>query len=568
MVRCLRLAERIGGLRETGIYLPPAAEEAARFMEARLPQGTKLLQQEPPPGSWDFILIDRLATTAGEYRRFSSWGVPIGLDEGGAVRGRFPFLIDTLPVLPGTSPANLADTGYLEVPPRMRERPGSINSVLVTFGGEDPAGLTEQCLSALLEAGYPPESITAVKGPLFGRDRSLQGHGAEGLHVLEAPASLFEQFALHDLVCTSFGLTAFEAAAAGALVLLINPSRYHRRLADAAGFLSAGTGRVKRRRFRKLLENPGQIAAAAQRAAPSDGRRLEALLMALQRPAAEGCPVCGRRDNTALLRGAERSFFSCSSCGAVYQLDFGKRGERYAEHYFFEEYRQQYGRSYLDDAPHIRELSAPRARRIRKLLAGRKPGEKLRLLDVGCAYGPFLQAAAAEGFIPEGTDISAAAAAYVRDELGFPAHVGDFEEFPASPPGRYAAVTMWFVIEHFPDADAVLRRAAALLPLGGVFAFSTPNLRGGTGRFYPRRFLSGSPYDHHTIWYPGMARSVLRRYGFRTEQVVITGHHPERLPGSGGSPGRFRRPVLAAVSRLAGLGDTFEIYARKIGEPQ
>jgi hypothetical protein len=49
---------------------------------------------------------------------------------------------------------------------------------------------------------------------------------------------------------------------------------------------------------------------------------------------------------------------------------------------------------------------------------------------------------------------------------------------------------------------------------------------------------------------------------------VITGHHPERFPLAD----RFLKPGTAAyrfflmISRVFGLGDTFEAYAVKTGE--
>ncbi len=565
--RALRLAGRIGGLRRTAVYLPPEAEEAARFAKARLPKKVSLLREEPAAGEWDFLVFDRRATAEAEYTAFLRLGVPLGIDEGGPLRELFPYLIDTLPMLQGTPSANAASTGYLEVPPQLRQRPERIERVLISFGGEDPAGLSGPCLDALLEAGFSPRSLTVVKGALFGPRRF-----PPGVRVLDAPESLEEHYVLHDLVCTSFGMTAFEAAAAGCLVLLIHPERYHRKLADAAGFVSAGVGGVDRRRFFSALSRPERLRGATEIAAPpQESESIEGLLLSLRRPIPEACPVCGRRLNTPLRREEQRSFFYCRDCAAVYQADFGERGTRYAERYFFEEYRRQYGRTYLEDADHIRAVSVPRVGRIQRLLQPADGAERVRsprLLDVGCAYGPFLEAAAAGGFRAEGVEIASAAAEYVRRDLGFTVHTGAFEEYSVEEGGIFDAVTMWFVIEHFRDLDMVLRRAGRLLRSGGVFAFSTPNLKGGSGRLYPQHFLAGSPCDHFSLWYPRMARRVLKRYGFTVRKIVVTGHHPERLPGGCERMGLLRRGLLTFISRLARLGDTFEVYACKTGEPR
>ncbi|MEI6387892.1 MAG: hypothetical protein WCQ50_14760, partial [Spirochaetota bacterium] len=91
-------------------------------------------------------------------------------------------------------------------------------------------------------------------------------------------------------------------------------------------------------------------------------------------------------------------------------------------------------------------------------------------------------------------------------------------------------------------------------------------------------FFQSSPEDHFTIWEPSRVRGILAAHGFRLERIRLTGHHPERFPlarllGAGLGPSlgtrsqglalRFVLAALGLVSRLFGLGDTFEIYARK-----
>jgi SAM-dependent methyltransferase len=193
------------------------------------------------------------------------------------------------------------------------------------------------------------------------------------------------------------------------------------------------------------------------------------------------------------------------------------------------------------------------------------------MLDVGCAYGPFLAAAKARGHAPSGLDAAEEAADYVRRELGIPAAAGDFLDLAAASSlgGPFDVLSMWYVIEHFERLDKALRNAAALVRPGGILALSTPSLEGATGRFDRRGFFARSPEDHFTLWEPSRAKAILDAYGFRVVRIRITGHHPERLPGLRFLAAR-RGPRLfdslcaalgALVSRAFGLGDTFEIYA-------
>jgi 2-polyprenyl-3-methyl-5-hydroxy-6-metoxy-1,4-benzoquinol methylase len=240
-------------------------------------------------------------------------------------------------------------------------------------------------------------------------------------------------------------------------------------------------------------------------------------------------------------------------------LRAGGREIRYDEGYFFADYRAQYGRTYLEDFGHIQELGRERLERIRRVRPA--PGS---LLDVGCAYGPFLAAAQSRGYDAFGLDVAGEAVAFVRDSLGLPVVKIAFQDFDAEHAfhrRHFDIITMWYVIEHFEALDQILARVSALLPVGGVFAFSTPNGRGISGRMNLRSFLENSPPDHYVVFTPRSARRVLRRYGLRVRSVRITGHHPERFPGMLGRP-RFAK-VAGTLSRFFGLGDTFEVYAEK-----
>jgi len=113
----------------------------------------------------------------------------------------------------------------------------------------------------------------------------------------------------------------------------------------------------------------------------------------------------------------------------------------------------------------------------------------------------------------------------------------------------------------------VLRKAADLLPAGGVLAFSTPNGSGISARKDLGRFLEASPSDHFTVFRPAGLARILSAYGFELRRIRVTGHHPERFPGLLGALGSGAgRRSLERASRCLRLGDTFEAYAVKVDE--
>jgi SAM-dependent methyltransferase len=561
--RCLTLARRWGA--EAALLLEDCrsrsgrgAEELVALLDSGQPR-PRLLESFDPRETWDLVLLDNFRTEPAALARFARLPV-IGLDEGGTARGLFPYLVDT--PLAGSSghPPNLASSAILELPPRRAAWQHPFRRVLLSFGGEDAADLSGRLLARLLGRGvFRAEELTVVQGPCFSR-----GWWPEGVTVLVNPP-LRSVLAGYDLVFTSFGLTSMEALAAGVPVISFNPTRYHRRLARAAGLPEIGVRRPSWRRLRGLLADRGIFerlleAAPSPAIADAEADGLERLpptelLPALMPAGAAACPICGQTLNPAVARFPRRSYFRCRSCRILYLAGFGVEAKQYGESYFFEEYRRQYGRTYLEDFPAIK---AAGSRRLGNLLRLLPRGGAARLLDVGCAYGPFLQAAREAGLEAEGLDVSGEAVCYVRETLGIPCAQGDFLKAPL-PLQPYDALTLWYVVEHFRDAGGALAKANRLLRPGGVLGLATPSAAGISARRSLRGFLRSSPADHFTVWSPKLAGPLLRRFGFRLRLLRVTGHHPERFPTG--------LPAAALASRLLGLGDTFEAYAVKSGEP-
>ena len=243
----------------------------------------------------------------------------------------------------------------------------------------------------------------------------------------------------------------------------------------------------------------------------------------------------------------------------------------YGTSYFAEEYKNQYGKTYLEDFDAIKAHGKRRMREIDALVKNKKHvAAKPVLLDVGCAYGPFLAAASDDGWQVFGTDISEEAVAYVQSTLLFPAAHAQFPAFNAAQEfGMYEfdAVTMWYVIEHFRELASVLAAVSKLVKVGGVFAFSTPSGEGVSAKMHAQRFYNQSPSDHYTIWEPSKTRSILKQFGFTVEKIVSTGHHPERFPQAEKKHWKkdsFMYKLYERKSRLLKLGDTFEVYCKKI----
>ncbi|UNQ39110.1 NTP transferase domain-containing protein [Prescottella equi] len=88
--------------------------------------------------------------------------------------------------------------------------------VLVTFGGSDPARLTEKLVPALRESLPEAYELTVILG-IAAPDVDLPGD----IRLVRNPASMAAEMASADVVVTSAGRTVFEAAAVGTPVVVV-----------------------------------------------------------------------------------------------------------------------------------------------------------------------------------------------------------------------------------------------------------------------------------------------------------------------------------------------------------
>ena len=563
---------------------------------------------------WDFIVLDRYRTHEEEFSFWSDYAPLIGIDEGGPYRDKFDFLFDLLPSLSGYK-ANLDAPGLLPLPKNRRPRDGSsggILKVLICFGAEDNLGLgqTAACVLSGYVAknsmagadadkpnGVKPYEITLV-APILPPDP------IPGVRMISKIFHLQEHLCEYDLLISHFGLTAFEAVYARLPVMLISPTAYHEKLSRSSGFFSLGIfgmGGIRRlvtyashigsREFLETLMERGEKIARRFGLEEDQKEDLSSFVLGFNIHSPANCPVCGiKSSGPVLARFPTESFRRCPACGMIYLARLYSSPEEYNIDYFFESYKNQYGKTYLEDFPNLVEAGRKRMAIIKEIIAPQGPQSPDKwqfpvprsllpnplLLDIGCAYGPFMAAAAECGFSPYGIDPAEDAVRYVKDELKFPAWQGFFP-VPAQAPleefrmtdqtNLFDVVSLWYVIEHFTEPGKILSEIYRLLKPGGILAFSTPSYSGISGRKNLRLFLEKSPRDHLSVWAPRKCKNILKQYGFYLKKIHITGIHPERFP----LLGRFIDPakqgflyrLLFSVSRLFHLGDTFEVYAVK-----
>lgn len=573
--RCLSVALTAGA----DVYIPEDAdlEEKDELLAQARADGlfeSRIVKTLPNKDEYSLILTDSFVLERDFALKLATVSKLASIDEGSLNTDLCDYLLDIIPSYGLQRPANISDPSYVTLPKNRREKKleesSDIKSILVTVGGEDPSDLVVPAAISYASLGYKITAIVQNCDEALERVPQAQ---KKNISFIRPVHNLREELYKYDLVVTHYGFTAFEAVAAGCAVVLLGTTPLHVNLAKKYGFKCLSPQNINETGAEYTLSNIEELYPASpflrKNAGMSDLGRFAKTLSKGRRLS---CPVCADNhltfEDLIVSRTVHRTFRRCSHCGMLYMsYTTDEDMPQYNEKYFFDSYKKQYGKTYLEDFSSIKAQCIRRTSVIDYIFRNSHRLITPAVLDVGCAFGPFMDAANDAGWQVFGTDISKEAVNYVQETLHYPASCSTFPAFdPAAEFGisEFDAVTMWYVIEHFQDLDSVLKAVSKILKTGGVFAFSTPSASGVSGRFNPQTFFYNSPADHYSLWEPARSASILKKYGFKIERIVSTGHHPERFPNlSGAKPNSIKWALHAAASRFFGLGDTFEVYCKK-----
>ena len=576
LTRCIRLTADLRAMdREAWLFLSAITKDTDNLLHSmNFNLEWRITKEELEKKKFNLIVLDRFQTPRNELEYWKKIATVIGIDEGGSFRDSFDFLIDMLIPENFIKPAaNIYSPKLLvkDITQKKEKREKSAFSILITFGHEDKAGLGVKTTQELLKNKYNGMEITLLKG---GLNNSLIP-SSPNLKIMETIPNLSDRISEYDLIITHYGITAYEALFAGTPVLLAHPGPYHKKLAKAAGFISFPKYMTQRHGVTKKIKIKCKEITIKFKS--TNDLNLAEFVNGFSPQVNHLCPACGSEKSVrSIARFDDRTYRRCPHCGVIYMDRICQPSVEYEREYFFEQYQKQYGKTYLEDFENIKNAGILRLNKINSLLplrdsvSPRDEQRVLSLLDIGCAYGPFLAAARDEGFSPFGIEPAEDAVRYVNEQLGIPAIHSPFPSPHSLLPVPFDVITLWYVIEHFRGCSAVLAEIKKILKPGGILAFSTPSFSGISARASIKNFLSKSPADHFTVWSPKMCKKALALAGFKVKKTVTSGHHPERFPLLGKFAKSRKSPlfwILLAISKLFGLGDTFEVYATTLPSP-
>jgi len=230
------------------------------------------------------------------------------------------------------------------------------------------------------------------------------------------------------------------------------------------------------------------------------------------------CPLCGseRLRTVCRVTAWEKTPFDVARCRDCSLLHINPRPSVEDLHALYDAgyYEGESEWHYADEREQeeqVRVRAAGRLARVEHALRNAGVGTR-RVVEIGSAFGVFLDEARRRGWEPRGCEISAAAADHAESAFELEIHRADLAE-AGLPDATADLVTGSEVVEHLAAPMRTFEAANRVLAPGGVVLFSTANeksvarlVRGAAWGYY----MPG----HVVLWSATTLRRALVRAGF------------------------------------------------------
>lgn len=244
------------------------------------------------------------------------------------------------------------------------------------------------------------------------------------------------------------------------------------------------------------------------------------------------CPMCGARRWSPVLEAPETgdpggpryAVVSCEACGLWFTNP--RPAESAMGRFYRDDYPPHQARHARPDKVRVPGWWARTSARLRRRCPDRRwlaPHGRMRLLDVGCGSGVFLERMHQQGWDVTGLDVSEKMVRRIREELGLRALAGTLPHAELAPEG-YDVVTLWQTLEHVHRPLETLGQVRGLLVPGGRLIVSVPNAASAPAAWFGPAW-NGLELPRHLVHFsPATLREMLGRAGFEPGPVRMVRH--------------------------------------------
>lgn len=223
------------------------------------------------------------------------------------------------------------------------------------------------------------------------------------------------------------------------------------------------------------------------------------------------CILCGTQLEKYLFKNGFW-IYQCPEC-ALAQTDLKKDYPQFVKEFYSQGYyegdssRSAYA-DYEKDKPYI-------IRNMKKFLSFfRKYKPSGTLLDVGCAYGYFVEMAKASGYDAFGFDPSTHAANKAKKLVGSSYFQEATIQTAMYPKNSFDIITLFDVFEHLQDPVSDMKKLNSLLKKDGVIIIATGNTQSLASRLMKRRWTFYIPPQHIFFFNRINVSTLLHETGF------------------------------------------------------
>lgn len=217
------------------------------------------------------------------------------------------------------------------------------------------------------------------------------------------------------------------------------------------------------------------------------------------------CIVCGSIHAKPFYTG----LLKCESChhvAADLRMTDEELFQLYKRDYFFgDEYSD-----YVSDKPVIQKNFQLRLRELRKFL---KPNVHKQLLEIGCAYGFFLEVAQRYFDRVQGIDITEDGVRYARQILHLDVLHSDLlkHDFESQ---KFDVVCMWDTIEHLRQPQLYVEKISKHMERGALLTITTGDIGSLNARLRKDMWRLIHPPTHVHYFSKKTLTQMLKNYGF------------------------------------------------------
>ncbi len=232
--------------------------------------------------------------------------------------------------------------------------------------------------------------------------------------------------------------------------------------------------------------------------------------------AVTACPLCQSKDKTTEFQSFGIDIVKCLVCDLRYSSQAPKNTN---DVYSDKAYLPLAQKSYLSNSDYRSErFGKERLDIIRRYFPSLNG---VRLLDVGCGTGWFLNLAKEAGLLAEGQELGEELGNWTAKQLDLRVWTGPLTSIDKN--SKYDVITMFDVLEHVPSPVDLIESAKHLLNEDGILLIFTPNFDSLAIRIMGEKSNLVTPAEHLTYFTSRSVAALAEKTNLKVEELRSAG---------------------------------------------